>query len=105
MANPQIFLFTKIKFTVSLKEKCHEKSAFLGLDTIENEAGLYYLDREGDIIGNRDLSILKGFPNGFVSPHMAFYTDQAVADMVGNAVKGLMGFCLTPNEKNPFEVY
>ncbi len=81
------------------------KLGYAALDTIENEAGLYYLDREGDIIGNRDLSILKGFPNVFVSPHMAFYTDQAVADMVGNAVKGLMGFCLTPNEKNPFEVY
>lgn len=81
------------------------KLGYAALDTIENEAGLYYLDREGDILGNRDLSILKGFPNVFVSPHMAFYTDQAVADMVGNAVKGLMGFCLTPNEKNPFEVY
>lgn len=65
---------------------------YAALDTIENEAGLYYLNREGHILGNKDMSVLKGFPNVMVSPHMAFYTDQAVSDMVGNAVRGLMYF-------------
>ena len=80
------------------------KLGYAALDTIEDEAGLYYLDREGDILKNRDMAVLKGFPNVMVSPHMAFYTEQAVSDMVGNAVKGLMGFMKEPDKENPFEV-
>lgn len=81
------------------------KLGYAALDTIENEAGLYYLNREEDILANRDMAILKGFPNVMVSPHMAFYTGQAVSDMVGNAVKGLKLFMEGKKEdENPFEV-
>lgn len=68
------------------------KIGYAALDTIENESGLYYLNRERDIIDNRDRAILEGFPNVLVSPHMAFYTEQAVKDMVENSVRGIMNF-------------
>ncbi len=66
------------------------KIGYAALDTIENEAGLYYLNREGDILNNHDRAILTSFPNVLVSPHMAFYTERSVKDMVENAIKGLM---------------
>jgi len=78
------------------------KIGYAALDTIEEEAGLYYLNREGDILGNRHRSILSGFPNVILSPHMAFYTEEAVEDMVRNAVYGLIQF--EKGEENPFAV-
>lgn len=78
------------------------KIAYAALDTFENERGLYYLDFERELLKNRDFQMLKAMPNVMLSPHMAFYTDQAVSDMVGNAVKGLL-LCET-EEVNPFEV-
>ena len=78
------------------------KIGYAALDTIENEAGLYYLNRETDILANHDRAILSAFPNVLVSPHMAFYTERSVQDMVENAVRGLVA-CEQGGE-NPFEV-
>ena len=57
-----------------------------GLDVIEDEFGMYYYDRKSDILSKRDLYSLRGLPNVIVTPHMAFYTDQAVSDMVKNSI-------------------
>lgn len=78
------------------------KVGFAALDTFENEKGLYYLNFEKEILANRDLAMLNAMPNVMLSPHMAFYTDQAVSDMVLNAVKGLL--LLETDQENPFEV-
>ncbi len=72
------------------------------LDTIENEAGLYYLDRSRDILPNRDRAVLTAFPNVIVSPHMAFYTEEAVDHMVSSNVEALLAF--DRGEGSPFEV-
>lgn len=63
---------------------------FAALDTVEEENGLYYLNREGDIIANRHRAVLGAFPNVILSPHMAFYTEQAVSDMVGKTVEAMV---------------
>ena len=78
------------------------KIGFAALDTIEQEAGLYYLNRERDILSNHDRAVLSAFPNVILSPHMAFYTEEAVADMVRNAMTGLIHF--VRGEENPFAV-
>ncbi len=75
---------------------------FAALDTVEEEYGLYYLNREGDIISNRRRAILGAFPNVILSPHMAFYTEQAVSDMVGKTVEAMV--CLSKGEETPLEV-
>ena len=62
----------------------------IGLDVIENEFGMYYFDRKSDILDKRDLYILRGFPNVIVTPHMAFYTDQAISDMVKHSLEGCL---------------
>ena len=78
------------------------KIGYAALDTIENESGLCYLNREGEVLGKPERALLMSYPNVMVSPHMAFYTDEAVSDMVKNAILGLMYFIR--GEENPFEV-
>ena len=61
-----------------------------GLDVIEDEFGMYYFDRKSDVLSKHDLYILRGFPNVIVTPHTAFYTDQAVSDMVKHSIESCM---------------
>lgn len=72
------------------------------LDVIENEADLYYNDLKGEILNNRELAILKSFPNVIITPHTAFYTNQAVSDMVENSIKSCVLFM--ENKENPWKV-
>jgi D-lactate dehydrogenase len=73
-----------------------------GLDVVEKEFGLYYVNLASQIINNRELAILKSFPNVIVTPHTAFYTDESISDMIENAIRGC---CLFAEGKpNPFEV-
>lgn len=71
------------------------------LDTIEHEAGLYYLDRSRDALPNRDRAALMALPNAIVTPHMAFYTAEDVEGMVRSNVEALLAFAAgveTPHE-------
>lgn len=57
------------------------------LDVLENENGLFHFDKKSDQIGHRAMSILKDMPNVIFTPHMAFYTEEAIGDMVGHSVE------------------
>ena len=57
------------------------------LDVLEEEAGLFHFDRKSDQINHRALSILKDMPNVIFTPHMAFYTQEAIGDMVGHSIE------------------
>ncbi|HCW80853.1 MAG TPA: lactate dehydrogenase [Ruminococcaceae bacterium] len=72
------------------------------LDVVENEAGLYYRNHECDILKNRGMSLLKSFPNVIVTPHTAFYTDQAVSDIVENSIKSCLLF--SQGKENPWQI-
>lgn len=61
--------------------------AGVALDVLEQEDGLYYANRVGDVIANRQMAILRSFPNVILSPHTAFYTDTDVRQMVEGAVE------------------
>ncbi|OOM78564.1 D-isomer specific 2-hydroxyacid dehydrogenase family protein [Clostridium sp. BL-8] len=80
----------------------NKKIGGAALDVIEHEANLYYNNLNGEVLENRDLAILKSFPNVIVTPHTAFYTDQAVSDMVENSIKSCILFM--ENKENPWEV-
>lgn len=73
-----------------------------GLDVVENEFGLYYYDRKSDVLNNRDLAILRGFPNVTVTHHMAFYTDDCVETVVRDSLLGCKLFM--EGKENPWEV-
>ena len=77
------------------------KVGFAGLDVVEKESGLYYFDLSGKPIGNRNLAILNSYPNVIVTPHMAFYTEEAIRDMVKNSIAGAKKFI----EENTFSCH
>lgn len=68
------------------------KIGFACLDTIEDEFGLYYYDRVGEPLENRSMAILKAFTNVIVTPHMAFYTDEVVSNMIENSIQGILDY-------------
>lgn len=79
-----------------------EQIGAVGLDVIEDEFGMYYYDRKSDILSKRDLYTLRGFPNVIVTPHMAFYTEEAVGDMVRHSVKSCV--LHEAGKEDPWEV-
>lgn len=57
-----------------------------GLDTIEAETGIFGVDLRGQDHDLRQVNDLLARPNVSVSPHIGFYTDQAVKNMVETAL-------------------
>ena len=74
-----------------------------GLDVVEDENGICYYNRCGEALHNRELNLLRSFPNVIVSPHTAFYTDVNVASMVESAFEAVADFSAGRN--NPCEVH
>lgn len=73
-----------------------------GLDVIEDEFNLYYYDRKSDVLANRELGLLKSYPNVTVSHHMAFYTDNYNRTVIADSLQGCRFF--TEGTDNPYEV-
>ena len=73
-----------------------------GLDVVENEFGLYYYDHKSDILKNRELALLRSFPNVIVSHHMAFYTKNYVETVVKDSLKSCRLYM--EGKENPWEV-
>lgn len=89
--------------TIALIEAIEEGHiGYAALDVVENEHHLYYKDLKNKILDNRELLILKSFPNVMLTPHTAFFTHQAVSDMVEysitNAIKTIEG------QENPWQL-
>ena len=54
------------------------KFSGVGLDVYEEEEGLFFEDRSGDIMQDDDLARLTTFPNVLVTSHMGFFTAEAM---------------------------
>lgn len=78
------------------------KIGFAGLDVVEHESGLYYFNRMGEPLQNPQLAILRSYSNVLITPHTAFYTDEAVANMVENSILCARDFM--EGRETPFEV-
>lgn len=63
-----------------------------GMDVIDNEPFYYNIDHKDSLLVDHDIAILESFPNVIITPHTAFYTDQAVRDMVENSLKSCVSF-------------
>lgn len=50
----------------------------VGLDVYEEEEGVFYEDRSGDIIMDDNLARLMTFPNVLITSHMGFFTREAM---------------------------
>jgi len=62
------------------------------LDVLEGENGVIFKDCSRRQIDNDNLVILKNMPNVQITPHQAFFTHQAVSDMVEISLKSLLEF-------------
>ena len=59
-----------------------------GLDVFDGDRLIYYRDFKNQLLPQREMAILNAMPNVLMLPHMAYYTDQAVEDMVRNSLDG-----------------
>lgn len=50
----------------------------VGLDVYEEEEGIFYEDRSGEIIEDENLARLVTFPNVLITSHMGFFTTEAM---------------------------
>lgn len=59
------------------------------MDVFDEEDGIYHENRRDDILKNRSMAYLRQFPNVVMTPHIAFYTAEAVEGMVRGGVAGV----------------
>ena len=76
----------------------------VGVDCFEGEDDVIRVDHSyNSHVTNHDYIILKSFQNTIVTPHVAFFTDQAVFDMVQCSLESLHKF--DAGENVPLEVH
>lgn len=64
----------------------------VGLDVYEAEAGLFFVDRSLEAIEDDTLARLVTFPNVLVSSHQAYYTEDAVGQIIDATVKNVLDY-------------
>ncbi|MEU6146671.1 2-hydroxyacid dehydrogenase [Streptomyces sp. NPDC047081] len=64
----------------------------VGLDVYEAEAGLFYVDRSLEAIEDDTLARLVTFPNVLVSSHQAYYTEDAVGQIIEATVGNVLDY-------------
>ena len=57
-----------------------------GLDVIEGDRTIYYRDCKNQTVGHHEMALLNAMPNVLMLPHAAYFTDQALEDMVHNSL-------------------
>lgn len=57
-----------------------------GLDVVDGDRNIYYSDHKNEMLRHHQMAILNSMPNVLMLPHMAYYTDQALEDMVRNSL-------------------
>ena len=62
------------------------------LDVLEGEEKIFYNDYRQKVIENRTLSILQKMPNVIITPHVAYYTEHALKDIVENTIINCLKF-------------
>ncbi|MCX5382932.1 2-hydroxyacid dehydrogenase [Streptomyces sp. NBC_00083] len=66
--------------------------AGVGLDVYEAEAGLFFHDRSLDAVEDDTLARLVTFPNVVVTSHQAYYTEDAVGQIVAATVENVAAY-------------
>ena len=64
----------------------------VGLDVYEAEAGLFFLDRSLEAIEDDTLARLVTFPNVLVTSHQAYYTEDAVGQIIDATVRNVLDY-------------
>ncbi|GGL85262.1 lactate dehydrogenase [Streptomyces fumigatiscleroticus] len=72
----------------------------VGLDVYEAEAGLFFLDRSLEAIADDVLARLVTFPNVLVTSHQAYYTQDAVGQIVETTVGNVLDYLAGRRSEN-----
>ncbi|MFG2562254.1 2-hydroxyacid dehydrogenase [Streptomyces sp. NPDC048496] len=64
----------------------------VGLDVYEAEAGLFFLDKSLEVVDDDTLARLVTFPNVIVTSHQAYYTEDAVAQIIDATVQNVADY-------------
>ena len=64
-----------------------KKFGGVGLDVYEEEEGIFYEDRSGEIIQDENLARLMTFPNVLITSHMGFFTSEAMKSIATETVE------------------
>ncbi|MBF2099312.1 MAG: 2-hydroxyacid dehydrogenase [Gloeomargaritaceae cyanobacterium C42_A2020_066] len=65
------------------------KLGAVGLDVYEEEAGLFFEDRSGEIIDDDQLQRLLTFPNVLITAHQAFFTQNALEEIAAVTLENI----------------
>ncbi|MFF8292060.1 2-hydroxyacid dehydrogenase [Streptomyces sp. NPDC016309] len=64
----------------------------VGLDVYEAEAGLFYLDKSLGVVDDDTLARLMTFPNVLVTSHQAYYTLEAVTQIIETTLRNVTDY-------------
>ena len=70
----------------------NEQIGYLGIDVYENEGDLFFKDRSQTIIQDDVFERLLSFHNVLITPHQAFYTQEAVTEIAKITIKNFTDF-------------
>ena len=60
-----------------------------GLDVFDGDRSIYYRDFKNRPVPSRQKAVLDAMPNVLMLPHMAYFTDRAVEDMVAGSMEAI----------------
>ncbi|MER7484733.1 2-hydroxyacid dehydrogenase [Streptomyces sp. NPDC126497] len=72
----------------------------VGLDVYEAEAGLFFLDKSLEAVDDDTLARLVTFPNVLVTSHQAYYTVDAVGQIVETTVNNVLDYTAGRRSEN-----
>ncbi|MET9431992.1 MULTISPECIES: 2-hydroxyacid dehydrogenase [unclassified Streptomyces] len=72
----------------------------VGLDVYEAEAGLFYLDKSLEPVTDDTLARLMTFPNVLVTSHQAYYTVDAVTEIIATTVRNITDYVAGRRSEN-----
>ncbi|CAL9559567.1 2-hydroxyacid dehydrogenase [Streptomyces sp. enrichment culture] len=72
----------------------------VGLDVYEAEAGLFFLDKSLEAVEDDTLARLVTFPNVLVTSHQAYYTREAVGQIIGTTVDNVLDYTAGRRSEN-----
>ncbi|MFF4184054.1 2-hydroxyacid dehydrogenase [Streptomyces sp. NPDC001691] len=72
----------------------------VGLDVYEAEAGLFFLDKSLEAVEDDTLARLVTFPNVVVTSHQAYYTQDAVGQIVAATVENVAAYLAGRHTEN-----
>lgn len=72
----------------------------VGLDVYEAEAGLFFLDKSLQAVADDTLARLVTFPNVLVTSHQAYYTEDAVGQIVDATVRNVLDYTAGRRSEN-----